>query len=688
MIPLARIHSTGQLILLPEVRQLAFVVSTADAGRDTYVAQLAVAPLPPELAAEDAALAFSAMQSPTGAEQTIGFEYRRVPGQSLAALTRATDGCDLIAVYRPADDPSGSAQVMRWTPEGLSIPCCALPSAPDTVFAVSPTQLIALLDRPYEGHRTRLAGSGTAFVSGGGSDTAAQAAGLPVMLSETPAYVEGEGMVSGVRCQPALISLVDGGITWLCADPGLNVESLTYDVRLGRGTMIAESYTQFRRNEPALYVFSSADWAGAGPAQSAVDCHRPSMPADPFRPETAIWLDDQALILFGSDMRAHGLNQDIDVWRLSTGTGRWQMLTPRDGAVSVMGCINSDVAWVSGSAAMAAGGSVYWLGTAEGESSLYRSGTEGPVETLLTSFGCINDFCVSDHWACAVVQHWQEPQQIRINGACIRLNAADADTVRMAVRTDAVSGWAMLPKDYLSRPAASYPAVLYIHGGPKTAWGDAFLSEVHALTAAGFAILMTNPPGSEGFGRAFSDIRGRYGTEDAQYCMDFTAACLAQVPQLDAGRLAVWGGSYGGYLSAWLCGHSDRFRAACVERPVINWLSLWSLSDIGWYFTADQTQADIWQEPMKLWDQSPLKYVPDWRAPTLIIEGASDWRCPAEQGRELLHALHYHGVEADLRLYPGIGHELSRSGRPSHRADRLAAIIGWFDRHLNGSGSA
>lgn len=448
--------------------------------------------------------------------------------------------------------------------------------------------------------------------------------------------------------------------------------------------MIAESYAQFRRNEPALYIFSSADWTvgGAEGEQSAADRHRQAMPNDPFRPETALWLSDRALILFGTDMQAHGLNQDIDVWCLDADTGRWQMLTPPDWAVSVMGCINSDVAWVTGREAMAAGGDVYWLGTLGGRSGLYRSCPQGPMRQLLTDFGCIHDFCVSDHWACAVVQHWQEPQQIRINGACIRLNAADPDAIRIPVRTDAISGWVMLPADHLA-PPAGYPAVLYIHGGPKTAWGDAYMSEVQALTASGFAVLMTNPPGSEGFGRAFSDIRGRYGTADAQYCMDFTAACLEQLPCLDAGRLAVWGGSYGGYLSAWLCGHSDRFRAACVERPLINWMSMWSLSDIGWYFTADQTQADIWQEPMKLWEQSPLKYVPDWQAPTLIIEGDSDWRCPPEQGRELLHALHYHGVEADLRLYPGIGHELSRSGRPSHRKDRLEAIIAWFERHLN-----
>ena len=142
------------------------------------------------------------------------------------------------------------------------------------------------------------------------------------------------------------------------------------------------------------------------------------------------------------------------------------------------------------------------------------------------------------------------------------------------------------------------------------------------------------------------------------------------------------GGSYGGWMTNWIIGHTDRFAAACSQRSISNWISFFGNSDIGYYFTPDQAGTDPWTDATKLWDNSPLKYADRVKTPTLFIHSDEDYRCWLPEGLQMYTALKYHGIDSRMVVFHGENHELSRSGKPRARIKRLEEIIAWFRRYL------
>lgn len=241
-----------------------------------------------------------------------------------------------------------------------------------------------------------------------------------------------------------------------------------------------------------------------------------------------------------------------------------------------------------------------------------------------------------------------------------------------------IDGWILRPKDY--DPKKKYPAVLDIHGGPKTVYGEIFYHEMQVWAGKGYFVFFCNPFGSDGRGSAFADMRGRYGTTDYKNIMDFTDEVLKRYPCIDPKRVCVTGGSYGGFMTNWIVSHTDRFVAAATQRSISNWISFIGTSDIGLDFTKDQCAADL-KDPEKLWKHSPLKYVERVKTPILFIHSDEDYRCPLEQGLQYYSAITDRGIETRMVVFHGENHELSRSGKPLHRIRRLKEITSWFDRH-------
>jgi len=240
-----------------------------------------------------------------------------------------------------------------------------------------------------------------------------------------------------------------------------------------------------------------------------------------------------------------------------------------------------------------------------------------------------------------------------------------------------IEGWVLLPKK-----GAKVPGVLYVHGGPKTAFGHAYLHEFQAFAGAGYAVVYINPRGSDGYSESFADIRGRYGTRDYDDLMEGLDFALKRFTRIDGKRLAVAGGSYGGYMTNWMVGHTDRFKAAVTDRSIANWISMWATSDIGPHFTADQIGGDPWGAEEKLMADSPLRYAPNVKTPVLVVHSMEDYRCPIPEGIQFFTALKMLGKEAELVMFPGENHDLSRVGKPKHRVSRLGHYIRWFDSHL------
>ena len=198
----------------------------------------------------------------------------------------------------------------------------------------------------------------------------------------------------------------------------------------------------------------------------------------------------------------------------------------------------------------------------------------------------------------------------------------------------------------------------------------------------GYFVFVRNPRGGDGRGNEFADIRGRYGKEDYSDLMKFTDVVLKKYPQIDVNKVGVTGGSYGGFMTNWIIGHTDRFAAAASQRSISNWISMAYISDIGYYFAEDQVASTPWTDMDLMWEQSPLKYADKVKTPTLFIHSDEDYRCPIAEGWQMFSALKYHGVEARLCMFKGENHELSRGGKPLHRQRRLDEITDWFEKYL------
>ncbi|NLE72842.1 MAG: S9 family peptidase [Actinomycetales bacterium] len=246
-----------------------------------------------------------------------------------------------------------------------------------------------------------------------------------------------------------------------------------------------------------------------------------------------------------------------------------------------------------------------------------------------------------------------------------------------------VHGWVTLP-DPDRHGAGPYPTVLMIHGGPFAQYTHALFDEVQTLAHAGYAVVHGNPRGSAGYGAAHGRaITGAFGTVDADDVLALLDHALATTPALDATRVGVMGGSYGGYLTAWLTTRTDRFRGAIVERGFLDPVSFVGSSDIGWFFGVEYLGDTATAEgAAAVGAQSPMAHVGKVTTPTLVIHSEQDWRCPVEQGQRWYVELKRRGVPVQLLLFPGEGHELSRSGRPSHRRARFEHVLRWWGERL------
>ena len=243
-----------------------------------------------------------------------------------------------------------------------------------------------------------------------------------------------------------------------------------------------------------------------------------------------------------------------------------------------------------------------------------------------------------------------------------------------------IDGFVMKPVGY--EPGTRYPGILHIHGGPKMVFGPGFHHEMQLWAASGFFVCYCNPRGSCGKGNAFADLQGKYGEVDFRDLMEFTDEVLRRYPEIDADRMGVAGGSYGGFMTNWVIGHTDRFRCAVSQRSIANYVGDYLLSDIGYYYVPDQQLGTIWEHPENLWKASPLTYADRVKTPTLFIHADKDYRCTLANGLEMFAALKLHGVESKLCMFYGENHGLSREGKPSNRISRLSEILHWMEGHL------
>ncbi len=239
-----------------------------------------------------------------------------------------------------------------------------------------------------------------------------------------------------------------------------------------------------------------------------------------------------------------------------------------------------------------------------------------------------------------------------------------------------VEGWVVRPVGEV--PGRSYPMVLKIHGGPHSAYGNTFFPTFHVLSAAGFYVLYTNPRGSSGYGHAFQyATREQWGIVDREDYLAGVDATLAAYPAVDPERLGVSGGSYGGFMSNWLTATTDRFRASASSRSITNWESWWGTSDAQG-LTEYEFAGTPWEERDLYRRLSPISYVENVTAATLLIHSEQDWRTPMPDAEQWFMSLKKLRVPVELVRYPRSSHGLSRTGEPWLLVDRLDRIRSWM----------
>lgn len=245
-----------------------------------------------------------------------------------------------------------------------------------------------------------------------------------------------------------------------------------------------------------------------------------------------------------------------------------------------------------------------------------------------------------------------------------------------------VQAWLLRPFGISENSRVRHPMILQIHGGPHAMYGHSMFHEMQLMAARGYAVLFSNPRGSAGYGERFTSCtRGQWGKSDMPDVIAAVDSAL-RLGWIDPNRLGVTGGSYGGYLTNWVIGHDDRFKAAVTQRCVSNFHSFFGTSDIGSTFGKFEFDGVPWNDSAKLLKHSPISYVEKIDTPLLIIHNELDFRCPIEQAEQMFTALKYLGKEVEFVRIPEEGHDLSRSGTPSRRLARLRHLIGWFDAHI------
>ena len=239
-----------------------------------------------------------------------------------------------------------------------------------------------------------------------------------------------------------------------------------------------------------------------------------------------------------------------------------------------------------------------------------------------------------------------------------------------------IEGWVIKPVGY--QPGRKYPLVLKIHGGPHGAYGNTFFRTFQILSASGFFVLYPNPRGSTGYGHDFTyATRGKWGVLDQEDYLGGVDAAVAKYPAIDPSRVGVSGGSYGGYMTNWLTSTTDRFTAAVTSRSITNWESWYGTSDAQG-LTEHEFYGPPWEQRELYRELSPISYVENVKAPTLIIHSENDYRTPIGDGEQWFIALRKLGVPVELVRYPRSSHGLSRGGEPWLLVDRLERLRTWF----------
>ncbi|WMM24167.1 S9 family peptidase [Tissierella sp. MB52-C2] len=500
------------------------------------------------------------------------------------------------------------------------------------------------------------------------------------VLDEIPFWGNGMGFINKKRNRLYLYNFKDEKLTPI-TDEFTDINSVKLNKDKTKLVMISNSYTD--------KASRSSDISICNIRENTLEKLNHE---ETFNYSYADFLGDK-IIFAGKDMKSYGLNENPHFFLMELNGENCHRISSDDFDYGLWNSVGSDCRY-GGNTSIKVDEDYLYFTTTEGSNSyINRIDKDGHIEKLTESKGSIDGFDVKDGKIKFIglrglrlqelyaLENKTETQLTSLN-EWVMTDKKLSQPEHLSFENDnlTIDGWIMKPVDF--EEGKTYPAILNIHGGPKTVYGDIFYHEMQYWANEGYVVFFCNPRGSDGKGNEFSDIRGKYGTIDYDDIMKFTDLVLEKCTFIDRERVGVTGGSYGGFMTNWIIGHTNRFKAAASQRSISNWISKFGTTDIGYYFVEDQNAATPWSDVEKLWFHSPMKYADKVVTPTLFIHSEEDYRCWLPEGIQMFTSLKYHGVDSRLCMFKGENHELSRSGKPKHRIKRLEEITNWFDKYL------
>lgn len=496
-------------------------------------------------------------------------------------------------------------------------------------------------------------------------------------ISEIPFYFNGQGHIANQRNQLFLYDTLTKEIKPL-VDPDFNVGIVKVTDDLKKIVYTGSQMTGIKRLTTHVFSYDLIS-------------HETSMlyHEDDCSISNLYLMKDQ-IIIAGTDMRDFGINQNPDFFILKH--KKLELLTIYRGSIG--NTVGSDVRLGDSTKDVIIDDKLYFIATVDDHCQIHSLNLNGTIKMEFQFNGTIDGLIFVNKHFYAIGQYRQKLQEIyqlnlqenrqlqmsRFNQNILKnYYVATPKEILYKGISHVVKGFILYPKDFDEKK--KYPMILDIHGGPKTVYGKVYYHEMQYWANLGYVVCFANPRGSDGKGDAFADIRGKYGTIDYDDLMRFTDLVLEKNPSIDPEQLFVTGGSYGGFMTNWIVGHTDRFKAAVTQRSISNWLSFHGTSDIGFYFSTDQTGGHPMIDMDKLYEQSPIKYTKQVKTPLLFIHSDADYRCPIEQAMQFFTLLKEQGLETKLVWFKGETHELSRSGKPQARIKRLTEITSWFETY-------
>ena len=400
--------------------------------------------------------------------------------------------------------------------------------------------------------------------------------------------------------------------------------------------------------------------------------------------------DAQTMIVAASDGREYGSERYMDFYTVDLNTKEFVKLADYEASIGASS-VGSDARIGGGRGFKVEGDKAYFITTVDDSGFLRVIDREGKIEDVYAEIGTVDNFDVQNGKVIFAGMYGNKlgelycakgNQLTHFNDEFIETHSVVTPEYHEFTASDGfvIHGWAMKPIGY--EPGKKYPAILHIHGGPRTVFGNVFHHEMQMWANAGYFVFFSNPRGSDGRGNEFGYITGKYGTVEYDNLMEFADEMLKKYPDADEKNFGVTGGSYGGFMTNWIIGHTDRFKAAASQRSISNWIAFEHTTDIGYFFTPNQMGTTTREDAEKLWWHSPLKYADKAVTPTLFIHSDEDFRCWMVEGLSMFTALKMHGVDSRLALFKGENHELSRGGKPRNRIRRMEEIVGWMDKYL------